>query len=568
MGVPGFFSWLLKRYNDVPIILNKIEGKIEILYLDANCLFHPQCFIILEKHSNITDRFELEELMINRILEYISFLINYVKPTESIYIAVDGVAPMAKINQQRKRRFKSCCDKKIYDEINKKHNVTKTNIWSNVCITPGTEFMENLHNALLLFINNRTEHFIYSSYHTAGEGEHKILEHLKQLNNKIVSIYGLDADLIFLSLASNKKNIYLLREQYQFNLSDTSENDSKKKDTVEETLCYVSIDMMRKYISDTVSSIILNKNNVELKNINVVDDFIFLCYFLGNDFIPHFPSIDIKSNGLDFLLDCYAIAVIKHNRGLVNISSRLIINNAVFIDFLQAMSCKEDYYFRKIFPNYMSSNKNKECLEKDPLKVDLWKLENMLYYDVDDPIMLGVDQSSEYMHRYYSVHFGIEHSPKSVDDICHNFLEGIIWTGRYYFEKCPSWHFQYKYTHAPFLQDLYNYVKNNNIDINKIKFILNTPITPFQQLLSVLPPQYDYLLPIEYQKLMNLSESIIIDLYPSKVELDMINKIIFWKCEALVPLADINRIIIASKDIPLTTSENIRNIIFPPYEKC
>lgn len=36
-----------------------------------------------------------------------------------------------------------------------------------------------------------------------------------------------------------------------------------------------------------------------------VDDFVFLTYFLGNDFLPHLPTADIDDDGLSSLFEFY-----------------------------------------------------------------------------------------------------------------------------------------------------------------------------------------------------------------------------------------------------------------------
>ena len=107
MGVPGFFLWLWKKYkkdnfvfsknsiNDKPdinkVLIEKINS-IDYLLIDANCLIHPMCFKILAENPDFTNQNSLENKMIERVLEYIDTLINYVDPKKGIYLAIDGVA--------------------------------------------------------------------------------------------------------------------------------------------------------------------------------------------------------------------------------------------------------------------------------------------------------------------------------------------------------------------------------------------------------------------------------------------------------------------------------------------
>ena len=153
--------------------------------------------------------------MIKRIINYINYLIDYVKPTELIYIAVDGVAPVAKLNQQRKRRYKSVIDNQIKYNLQRKYHIPHNESWSNIVITPGTNFMIKLDKALIK-LKNTNNKIIYSSYQEPGEGEHKILQYIKNNIKPDTQdynvIYGLDADLIFLTFASGVNNLLLLRE--------------------------------------------------------------------------------------------------------------------------------------------------------------------------------------------------------------------------------------------------------------------------------------------------------------------------------------------------------------------
>jgi 5'-3' exonuclease len=295
MGVPFFFSWLIKNYKNNTIINNKLEIEIDYLLIDTNCLIHPVCFKILDENPDLIDIEKLENKMINAVIEYLEYLINSINPKIGVYIAIDGVPPLAKVKQQRLRRFKSISDKKLFDNIKKKYNIPIKNYWNNSAISPGTKFMENLHNKILEYINNKKNiNIIYSSCYSPSEGEHKLLQYIKNNLNYHYIIYGLDADLIFLSLASQSTKIYLLREKTV--LENKSDNLSKPE------LIFVNIEIMKECIYKTI----LRDNEILIDKKNIINDFIFICYFLGNDFLPHFISIDINNNGLDYLLNTYS----------------------------------------------------------------------------------------------------------------------------------------------------------------------------------------------------------------------------------------------------------------------
>ena len=120
MGVPGFFAWLLrnkKKLSSKNLIIDIIDKKINYLMLDTNCLLHPCVAHILDKFKNnqiifsskTSIREQLEELIWERIKFTIDDMIIRLKP-EIIYIAIDGVAPIGKILQQRQRRYKYLYD--------------------------------------------------------------------------------------------------------------------------------------------------------------------------------------------------------------------------------------------------------------------------------------------------------------------------------------------------------------------------------------------------------------------------------------------------------------------------
>jgi len=552
MGVPGFFGWILHNFKNNNIIMQQIYQKVNMLYLDANCLFHPQCFKVLDYYKDKEiDIQKLEDIMIRRIINYINYLINIVEPINGVFISVDGVAPMAKINQQRKRRYKTMYDIGMYNEIKLKHNRPINSKWSNAAITPGTEFMGKLHQSIIEYCKESTYNIKYASYHVPGEGEHKILQDIKDRNkcDDVYVVYGLDADLFFLMMASGGNNIYLLREESEFGGINVPEINNIMDD-ISEKLCYVSINETKMLINGYI------KQMVNIKDYDHTNDFIFLCYLLGNDFLPHIPSIDIKINGMDILIDNYSKILKKLRLPLIVTKNSLSINKTFLLELLMILGEYEDEYFKTLYINYKNRINKRKCQLTDPYEIDVWELDNMINMDKYDPIRFGKGQKMDYKHRYYDTYFDIkgDHAP-FIEDLSIQYIEGIIWTFYYYFDKCPSWEWQYIHNHAPFISDLCTYLIN--VDINNIIFNLGEPMRPFKQLLCVIPPIYNHLLPKNVGELMINKGSPIIYMFPMEFELDIFNKDAFWKCIPLLPTVDQN--IINIDDIKLTKDESKRN---------
>jgi 5'-3' exonuclease len=534
MGVPGFFAWVMKRCKRN---IMKSPNKPYCLYIDANCLIHPQCFKVLKDNS---DSPILEDLMIDRILKYLDYLEDYVKPTDYMYIAIDGVAPLAKMEQQRKRRFKSVQDTSSKDLIRIKYGVKLEGSWSNISISPGTKFMEKLHLMLKHHYTHRTNiNYIYSSYHTDGEGEHKILQHIRNTNliNKEIVIYGLDADLIFLSLASQKQNIFLLRESAQFNNKENKDSDDK----IEEELSYVSIDETNNAFDE-----IMDKKNIR-------NDFIFLCFFIGNDFLPHLPSVNIKCNGMEILLETYFFV-----RGKV--AGNLILDDFTINDnFLQLILCQlrkkeEDFLLYDVDRIYHK----KKCFANDPCERELWYFDN----DIKQvELHLGSGSESEWKKRYYNYFYKTDELNELIKDMVNQYLKGVKWVCEYYFNKCSDWRWSYPYNIAPFVSDIAFYYTSSK----KIQITENKSVNIMEQLLTILPPQCDYLLPESYRYLVYDPNSPIIDLYPIKTLYNTLYKTERWQCEPLLPKLDIKRIIKACKVLKLSSEEKTRNRKLPEF---
>ena len=119
----------------------------------------------------------IDNLIIEHCIKYTRYIIDLIKP-KFVYIMIDGVAPRAKINQQRERRYKSYFYKKYLN--NSDSNNTANNQWDSNKITPGTNFMKQLNYHLINFkksmqlVNNVVIEI--SDSNDIGEGEHKMMK--------------------------------------------------------------------------------------------------------------------------------------------------------------------------------------------------------------------------------------------------------------------------------------------------------------------------------------------------------------------------------------------------------
>lgn len=586
MGVPGFVAWLRKYFKD-RMISSSLPSRPKKGYIDGNCLLHPKCFEILENCKDVRDREKLEMLMFKRIVNFIDYLVDYIGPTDEFYFAIDGVAPISKINQQRKRRYRSIDDTKMKEELKRNYSLGSGTQWSNTVITPGTEFMERLHQHLLKYFSNKARgsrgriKYTYSSYHTPGEGEHKILQDIRRCiadgakDDDIYVIYGLDADLFFLAMASQKKNIYLLREEFHFvNGKPVKHELYDPVEDVAEEMRFVSIDVTKHCYYLRMEEVLQQKREqagaparagqgaVERDGVNeACNDFIFICYLLGNDFLPHLPSIDIHTGGLDTVIDSYTELLIRLGSRLLTVDAknRVTINTIFLQTLLKNLGDREEQYFTEVLPAHHHQKQKRRPPPGDEYSREVWRIENMRFR-VEDSIRLGVGERSEWKFRYYEHYFRVsEHYGEHVRLMCQKYLEGLMWVTHYYYTECPSWRWQYPFTHAPFLSDIVDYLVESKLDVNEIPFERSTPLTPCVQLLSVLPPSCQDLIPKNYRPLVTDRRSPIVDMFPTTVMLDMINKDMYWMCVPMLPHLNVDRILATVKDVKLSPEEAIRN---------
>lgn len=296
-----------------------------------------------------------EDEMMVAIFECIDRIFNIVRPRKVLYMAIDGVAPRAKMNQQRSRRFRA--SKETVEKVNEIKRIraellirgaelpaekAKEEHFDSNCITPGTPFMARLSECLHYYIHERLNNdpgwqgvkVILSDANVPGEGEHKIMDYIRKQRaqpdhdpNTQHCLCGADADLIMLGLATHEPNFTIIREEFKPNkprpcnicgqigheMKDciggvAAAEDESQKISAETDFIFVRLNVLKEYLERE-----LQMPNLPFKYDfeRAIDDWVFMCFFVGNDFLPHLPSLEIREGAIDRLVRLYKDCVYK-----------------------------------------------------------------------------------------------------------------------------------------------------------------------------------------------------------------------------------------------------------------
>lgn len=482
MGIPFYFRKLALTFGTQFIKKIKKMEECDCLYLDFNSMIHQYANDIVSKNPQ-EEKIQSYYLPIaNALIDAIINLCNIVRPRKMLYIAIDGMCPRAKMQQQRKRRYMTTW------RTRKEGNLLTPKIWDSNVITPGTDFMSFLDEALEAFIEKNKSRLgfqiVLSKSSDIGEGEHKMF-HVMQENEDAI-IYGLDADLIMLSMIStNHKNIRLLREQASFGTGKTNSNETT-------TFSLLEIAPLRE--------LIFQEYRVNM------EDYVMLCVLLGNDFVPPLSYLSMRGNGVEGLIEAYKALGEKK---LVN-SGHLNMNH--IIDLFHVLAGTENEGMSSACETYYSmkpkmSQKNIDCYPQytkcktiiDPKKDPNWR--NTYYQEI------------------------VKGDSKSV---CIEYLRGIQWVFDYYFKKNASTTWYYPYSYSPSIKELQYTAYEPIVEENALD--------PKLQLLLVLPPQsVDIIQQKEAKLLVSIISKGVSHYYPVDFQVSTFLKTYLWECSPVLP---------------------------------
>ena len=483
MGVPSYFSYLIRNHKDMLIKLFNFKKEINNLYFDSNSIVYDVLRMLSKDYENYKNDDKFEDELILGVCKQLDAYIDEIKPNNQVFIAFDGVAPVAKLEQQRMRRYKSMIEKKIFNNL-----FGEKNEWNKTAITPGTNFMEKLNKGVSNYYKGKEKSynikkFIFSGSDEPGEGEHKLFQHIRD-NEKthakqVTVIYGLDADLIMLCLNHLRisKQIYLYRETPEFVKSINS-----------------SINPNESYLLDIPllsQEIIIQMNNGKKpsskQETNKLYDYIFLCFFMGNDFLPHFPAMNIRTKGIDIMMEAY-----KH----INKSEKMNLTDGTKICWKNVYKLVK-FLAENEYNNLINEYKIRDKWEKRsfPSKTEEDKKNRYLCIPIKNrSIEKYIDPySSMWQKRYYEMLFNNGDSNYFKKQVCLNYMEGLEWVMNYYTIGCVDWRWSYNYNYPPLLNDLIRFIPR--FDSKMIKDNTNKPVSRKVQLSYVLPPESLKLIP-------------------------------------------------------------------------
>jgi 5'-3' exonuclease len=491
MGIPAFFSYIIKNYKNIVCGAKILKREpVHNLYLDSNS-------IIYYAYHQLTDAAAAEggeaeggvggavtdDKIIDIAIETIEQYIAYIQPTKTVFISFDGVAPAAKIAQQRQRRYKTAAAAAAAADAEKDVGGGK---FYTIMITPGTRFMELLSRRVKRHFDRGFGGFaaascIVSTSNDYGEGEHKIFQHMRthaHVDENTV-VYGLDADLIMLAINHIHlyRNIYIFRETAEFaSVLSGSGGEAAEREP------FTILDIQK------LSHYIFRHSNAPPA------DYIFLCFFLGNDFLPHFPALNIRTNGMDILLQTYK-QYLGGGGGGGGGGSGILDKNQIHWRNLKKIFQHIAKHENDLF---LEEEKKRARMEEKYSNMTLTEEEKLhhspIIYRELEKYIYPAEEGWE--HRYYRVLFDVDikENPDIIRDICINYLEGLEWTYKYYSGVCIDWRWRYKYHYPPLIADLVKFMPYFNTDFFTAAAAAAEPLTQQEQLYMVLPPKFHFLM--------------------------------------------------------------------------
>lgn len=457
-----------------------------------------------------------------------------------------------------------------------------------------------IEDRLLNHTNYKELAAIFSTSRKPGEGEQKIMGFIRKTKNRNLkhTIFSPDADLIFLGASLHGRSVKIMRENYAFvneqrphictKCNKKGHLSSYCNNLVFNKFIYVDIDILRNVLEEKIQSNLLDSSNLEgnggfssrirtanssfntndfsnrktpgnsryfdrnnnstrsnsepplidkkggLNDIfnssktqnrvkatdiypnyslnNMIDDWIFVSFLVGNDFLPTLQCFDIRFAAIEILFG-FMIKNYQKTKKFITYKGKLQLDP--LLNLFKIMSHREDYLYSEK-SRKLSVTRRNFGYGSDFEKIDCDTARGRSYF----------------YHKKLNITKRFE-----INRLCTDYIIGLSWVYDYYIQGIINWDWHFPYHYAPFLIDLANMSKEINDLLNALrdyKSLRSYPISCLEQQIFVLPPQSKHIAP----KVMHD----IFDSFPSKIEIDMFDKLLSWQGVVIVPMLDIDKL--------------------------
>ena len=505
MGIPSYFRRIIQKFPG--IVSNKLsadaaEAEAQVLCFDFNCLIY-RCIRSPGMPSAPglgADPYDIdiwEAVLLKEVLKTVKEVWTVAGRPKKVYLAVDGVVPMAKIRQQRVRRFKSAWLRR---------QSGSDSGWDSNSITPGTAFMDKLTRELEGLVKEHGKGWELSSVHEQGEGEHKLMRWLCSGGeySKII-IYGLDADLILLSMICSetlKKPVWLLREKQEFG--------SPGAETVqtEQEYSFMNIEEL--------------KIRVGVKGLDETINYVTLMSLMGNDFLPHSLTHKLNENGHECVMQEFR--TMKKTGRFMVVDQR--IQYEIVAEVCKRWSADEAELFLRMI------EKKRDQARRGVLK-GMDASEGLpLTWDAESVFFKGGSLVEGWRDEYWK----FIHPCADREKVCSEYLYGLQWILDYYLGRPVNMRWMFSAWIPPLWSDL---GKFGQFGAGGGGSSSTEPIKPAEQLAMVLPlDSWGLIRDPQLRKLPLLAPQ----MWPRDFEFLSIGRKWLWECEARIPVLTAERL--------------------------
>ena len=520
MGIPAYYKKLSSTVKGL-IARGHPYAAIQWLFMDFNCLVY-HCLPKMPPYQQVNhEAWEAE--LIDCVVRYTKRVVGLVAPEEGVLIAVDGVVPMAKMRQQRLRRFKSVWEKAhgVGEKARGMGN-SAADHWNSNSITPGTAFMGKLRRGLE---SVKGAGWTISSSDEPGEGEHKIMAAWRSgAYDGNFAVYGLDADLVVLSLLGRELRkargeegqIWLFREEIS---AGTIQYDEAGAELFE----WFSIHALAEWIHTRPQDQSGSSQSTSSRPLrNAIYDYCFAMSVLGNDFLPSSLGMKMRDEGHRILLETLDAVPCLVDPATLEPSKEGMSR------LFQHLARIEERHVRGALLKKKRLSDQLKARGTPPRVGDSdWPLITMEEKCILDERGLARDWRRRYARRFFD-----GHAPAR---IAREYLYGIQWVWAYYTggEVCYNWY----YPHG--LPPLWDWIRReleSGVPAYPGSIVLRaTDIRPVEQLALVLPLESWDLIPLSAKAERDFPRRAP-QYFPTTYGFDSVGKRFFWECEPLIPM--------------------------------